>query len=320
MILGEVFIFSVISSLVGNDLILIPKIAVCLATFNGKSYLSEQLDSILTQTGVAVAVFVSVDVSTDGSEAWIDDKAQKDTRIVVLEHGERFGSAAKNFFRLLKDVDFSEFDYVALSDQDDIWQSDKLSHAIQKIQENALNGYSSNVTAFWPNGRQKLINKAQPQQQYDYMFESAGPGCTFVLTRTFALELQDFLVNNQDRCLAIDLHDWFIYAYARANGYKWFIDPEPHMLYRQHAENVVGANVGFAAKLARWKKLRAGWLVEQALLIASILGYSDSLPMQKLIRYNFVDRLWLILNVNKLRRRLRDMVALVLFLLMPLKR
>ena len=152
------------------------------------------------------------------------------------------------------------------------------------------------------------------------MFESAGPGCTFVLTKTFALELQEFLITNLEQCQSIALHDWFIYAYARSNGYKWFIDPEPHMLYRQHAENVVGANVGFAAKLARWKKLRAGWLVEQALLIASILGYSNSLPMRKLIRYNFVDRLLLILNVTKLRRRLRDRVALALFLLMPLKR
>ncbi len=33
------------------------------------------------------------------------------------------------------------------------------------------------------------------------------------------------------------------------------------MLYRQHAGNVVGANVGVKAKLARWQKLREGWLV-----------------------------------------------------------
>jgi len=83
---------------------------------------------------------------------------------------------------------------------------------------------------------------------------------------------------------------------------------------------VVGANVGLKAKLARWKKLRDGWLVEQALLIANILGYSNALPIQKLVRYNFADRLWLILNVTKLRRRLRDRAALALFLILPLKR
>ncbi|MDZ4142121.1 MAG: hypothetical protein U1C48_08965 [Methylotenera sp.] len=92
------------------------------------------------------------------------------------------------------------------------------------------------------------------------------------------------------------------------------------MLYRQHAGNVVGANVGVKAKLARWQKLREGWLVKQALLIADILGYNDAWQIQKLKRYHFIDRLALIANVNKLRRRLRDRVALALFLLLPLKK
>ncbi len=239
---------------------------------------------------------------------------------LVLLPPKENGSASANFFRLLRDVDLTDIDYLGLSDQDDVWLEDKLNSAIQIIVSNNVDAYSSNVLAFWPDGTKKLINKAQPQQSYDYMFESAGPGCTFVLTKTLALKLQEFLLKNEVKCQSVALHDWFIYAYARANGYKWFIDPTPHMLYRQHAENVVGANVGFTAKIARWKKLRAGWLVDQALLIASIVGYSNSLPMQKLARYHFVDRLWLIINITKLRRRMRDRIALVLFLLLPLKR
>jgi rhamnosyltransferase len=92
------------------------------------------------------------------------------------------------------------------------------------------------------------------------------------------------------------------------------------MLYRQHAGNVVGANVGVKAKLARWQKLREGWLVKQALLIADVLGYHDAWPIQKLKQYHFFDRLTLIKNIHKLRRRLRDRVALALFLLLPLKK
>ncbi len=48
------------------------------------------------------------------------------------------------------------------------------------------------------------------------------------------------------------------------------------MLCRQHESNVVGANVGVKAKLARWQKLREGWLVKQAFLIADILDYNDA--------------------------------------------
>jgi rhamnosyltransferase len=174
------------------------------------------------------------------------------------------------------------------------------------------------VTAFWPNGKQRLINKAQPQKQFDYMFESAGPGCTFVITQKLALEIQMFLIANKAQCQHVALHDWFIYAFARSRGFNWFIDHESHMFYRQHAENVVGANVGIKAKINRWKKMRNGWHVKQAILIADILGYSNQFPIKKLKSYRVIDRLVLIVNVKKLRRRFRDCSAFAIFLLFPL--
>ncbi|MDP2282433.1 MAG: glycosyltransferase [Methylotenera sp.] len=295
------------------------KISVLLATFNGEAYLNEQLKSIENQLDVEVLIVVSDDGSSDHTPQLLNEVLAVDRRITLLP-SQKQGGAAANFFRLLRDADLTQVDYVALADQDDIWQADKLSHAVQKILINNVDAYSSNVTAFWPNGSQKLINKAQPQQEWDYMFESAGPGCTFVLTQKLALGLQIFLIANQEKCQHIALHDWLIYAFARSRGFKWLIDHEAHMLYRQHAGNVVGANVGIKAKLARWQKLREGWLVKQALLIADILGHNDTWPIQKLKRYHFVDRLALIANVNKLRRRLRDRVALALFLLLPLKK
>lgn len=296
-----------------------PQIVVLLATFNGEAYLNEQLKSIKNQSEVDVLIMASDDGSFDYTPQLLNEACAVDYQMILLPR-QKLGSAAANFFRLLRDVDLTRFDYVALSDQDDIWQGDKLSCAVQKILKNNVDTYSSNVTAFWPNSKQKLINKAQPQQQWDYMFESAGPGCTFVLTKKIALDLQSFLIANQEKCKHIALHDWFIYAFARSRGFKWLIDNDSHMLYRQHAGNVVGANVGIKTKLARWQKLREGWLVKQVLLIADILGYSAAWPIQKLKRYHFFDRLILIINVSKLRRRLRDRIALALFLLLPLKK
>jgi rhamnosyltransferase len=296
-----------------------PRIAVLLATFNGATYLNQQLHSIRNQSNVETFIVASDDCSSDKTPILLNELCDLDIKLILLPN-KKLGSAVANFFRLLRDADLKNCDYVALSDQDDIWQKDKLSHAVQKIQENSVDAYSSNVTAFWLDGKQKQINKAQAQQQFDYMFESAGPGCTFVLTKEVALELQRFLITNQEKCQQVALHDWFIYAFARSKGFKWFIDSESHMLYRQHANNVVGANVGFKAKYVRWKKLREGWLIKQALLIADILGYTDAWPISKLKRYSLLDRLVLLINVKKLRRRLRDRIALALFLLMPLRK
>lgn len=296
-----------------------PKIAVLLATFNGEAFLNAQLNSIRYQSGVEVFIVASDDISIDSTPQILVKACVVDCNFFVLP-SKKLGYAAANFFRLLRDVDLTHIDYVALSDQDDIWHADKLAYAIEMISAKKVDAYSSNVTAFWPDGSQTIINKAQAQRQWDYMFESAGPGCTFVITKALALVLQEFLDMHQVACQPIALHDWFIYAFARSRGYQWFIDDEPHMNYRQHAGNVLGANVGVKAKLARLKKLREGWLIKQSLLIAEILGYSDAWPIQKLNRYQFFDRLALIINVSKLRRRMRDRVAFALFLLWPLRK
>ena len=297
-----------------------PKIAVLLATFNGEVWLQEQLESIQNQSNVDVSIVVSDDCSFDNTLQGLKTEMNAIGKRLILLPTQKLGSAAANFFRLLRDVDLSDVDYVALSDQDDIWLPNKLSHALEVTHVNQADAYSSNVIAFWPNGKKKIINKAQIQQDWDYMLESAGPGCTFVITKKLALALQDFLVKNKKACQSVDLHDWFIYAFARSKGYKWIIDDGSYMLYRQHADNVVGANVGLKAKLVRWRKLREGWLVQQALLIADILNYGNYLPMRQLRSPHVSDRLSLIINVKKLRRRWRDRMALILFLLLPLNK
>ncbi len=88
-----------------------PYVAVLLAAYNGMCWIEAQLSSILAQQGVNVCVFISVDPSSDETLAWCHKYARKDNRVVVLaDDGERFGGAAKNFFRLIRDVDFRGFD------------------------------------------------------------------------------------------------------------------------------------------------------------------------------------------------------------------
>ncbi|HBN14018.1 MAG TPA: glycosyl transferase, partial [Pseudohongiella sp.] len=43
------------------------RVAVLLAAYNGMQWLPEQLDSILSQVGVDVTVYVSTDRSSDGT-------------------------------------------------------------------------------------------------------------------------------------------------------------------------------------------------------------------------------------------------------------
>lgn len=289
-----------------------PKVAVCLAAFNGVPWLQQQLDSIFRQTNVAVMVFVSVDVSSDNTKEWIDQAAMHDLRVVVLPHGEHFGGAAPNFFRLLSDTDFSGFDYVSFADQDDIWLPDKLQRAHEMLSNTGADAYSSNVTAFWPDGRQALVEKSQKQVQWDFLFEAAGPGCTYVMRKELACAFQDLLKKRWVDVQQVGLHDWFVYAFACANGYRWVIDDYPGMLYRQHEKNQVGVNQGWRALRHRADKILSGWGLAQSALIADLVGLGEDPFVRRWSGGGRLAMLWLACHAWQCRRRLRDKLLFAL--------
>lgn len=286
----------------------LPKVAVLLAAYNGMQWIEEQVNSILNQQGVAVTLFFSVDLSTDGTDQWVKNLAEKHSNVVMLPYGERFGGAGPNFFRLIRDVDFSGFDAVSFADQDDIWFADKLHRACTLLQGGQYDVYSSNVTAFWPDGKQMLIDKAQPQKQFDHFFEAAGPGCTYVFNIDAASAFKRFLIGLGERIQAVSLHDWLAYAFCRHNGFKWYIDPAPSMLYRQHANNQVGTNTGLSAYIKRFQLISQKWYRKQILTIAGLVAPS--------VFDNFNSRIFLLKNIRQLRRSARDTLFLMAVLVL----
>ncbi len=282
-----------------------PRVAILLAAYNGITWLPEQLDSILGQRNVEVSVFASVDLSTDGTEDWLLEQSRQDFRIVVLAP-ERFGGAAANFFRLLRDVDFKDFDFVALADQDDKWLPHKLERAAHRLETENAAGYSANVTAFWSDGRTQLIDKAQPQTALDFIFEAAGPGCTYVLNKALATALQAFITAHPNELGEVYLHDWFIYAFARAQGFPWIMDATPCMQYRQHASNQVGVNKGLNALLRRARMATSGWAFAQAAMIAHLVGANRLPQIASWLSGGRIGLLRLSLHARLCRRHPRD--------------
>lgn len=283
-----------------------PKVAVLLAAYNGMEFIQVQLESVLKQKDVLVSVFISVDKSSDNTFEWCNEFSMNDSRVSVLPYGEQFGGAAPNFFRLIRDVDFADFDLVALSDQDDIWLEDKLITAYYSMKKNNVDAYSSNVMAFWDDGQQAIIDKAQAQRKYDYLFEAAGPGCTYVLASLPLQKFKENLLKKKQLVNQITLHDWLIYAFFRANNYGWYIDGNYKMLYRQHQNNQVGVNKGAVAALKRFELFKSGWYRQQVGTISQVVD--SELP-------DLSSRYLILRNIAQLRRKLTDRVVLFFFVL-----
>ena len=293
------------------------KIAVLLASYNGVKYIKEQVDSILNQKEVDVTIFISDDLSTDGTIEYLQEIYKGLENIVYLPSGSKFGGAGKNFFRLIRDVDFSSFDFISFVDQDDIWYEDKLIRAIKTIEDKQLDAYSSNILAFWEDGKEMIINKSSSQARYDYLFEAAGPGCTYVLKKDLAIFLQNFICDNWEDVNKVELHDWFIYAFARENNYKWHIDEKPSMRYRQHTLNQVGANDGLKAKLKRLKKVFSSWYREEIIKIIKVLRLENKYKFSKyILNKSYLNNLLLLKYSFEFRRNKKEKLFLSLLILL----
>ena len=289
-----------------------------MASYNGLSWISEQIDSIVNQEGVIVTIYVSDDISNDGTYNYLCKLSEFNAQIQLLSRKVKFGGAGSNFYRLIQEVNISGFDFIAFADQDDIWESDKLINHISLAKQHKADGVSSNVIAFWPNGKKRLITKSKPLLKWDFLFESAGPGCTFLMTPWLVNSLRKLLVDENSPAKKVVLHDWLTYAVCRAHGHKWVIDYRPSIQYRQHENNVIGANSGLKAKWIRLVKLKQGWyraeVTKVTKVCAAISGEAEVKKILALLKSkNIISQLKLLFYVSQARRNVLD--RLVLFIL-----
>jgi rhamnosyltransferase len=243
-------------------------VLVLLTAYNGSRFIREQIQSILAQEGVQLRVAVRDDGSSDETRAEIARSA-RDSRIKVSHtSGGRSGSAAQNLFTLIRENAAKEFDYIAFSDQDDLWHRDKIMRACACLERDRAVGYSSATIAAWTDGRERILRQATLPTPSDFLFEGAGQGCTFVLKSDFYSRVRSFVSYQPQLTARLHYHDWAVYALARSWGLSWSFDPTPSMRYRQHENNDTGARRSFSGISRRLALLKDGWYRSQVCEIA----------------------------------------------------
>lgn len=209
------------------------KVQILMSTYNGERFLEEQLNSLLQQTYDNMEILIRDDGSKDGTAAILKKYQEKYDNIqVYLE--ENVG-LTKSFFTLLQR---SDADYIAFSDQDDVWLEEKVERAVErleKIKEPAL--YCSNKILVDTNLK---IIKENAHRKLKPAFENAVvecicTGCTSMMNRALAENIKEHIPEN-----AI-IHDWWCYLTASYLG-KVIFDENAYIWYRQHERNVIGAS------------------------------------------------------------------------------
>lgn len=236
-----------------------PHVTVLLALYDGCEHLEEQLRSYLDQSLRPARVLASDDRPHDGTGAVFQNFGTQVTAPLCwdLIEGPQQG-LTRNFLHLLATVGPAETDYVALSDQDDIWLPEKLQSAVHQI---AAQGDRPVLlgTRSWewsPSTGQKVLSRhiPPPLNFAHALVQNYAGGNTMVLNRS-ALKLVQAALPGMPQPA---LHDWWLYQLISGAGGVVLLDPEPRLLYRQHSDNQVGANATLHSKLRRFGHMLTG--------------------------------------------------------------
>jgi len=231
------------------------KVAILLCTYHGQHYLAEQLDSFAAQSHSNWEVWASDDGSKDDTHAILEAYQQKwpDGRLSI-HFGPAEGFAA-NFLSLTCKASI-DADYYAYSDQDDIWESNKLARAVEWLKtlpENIPALYCSRTRLVDSNNNEIGVSPlfTKPPSFANALMQNIGGGNTMVFNNAARNLLREAGEN-----LPVITHDWWAYMVITGCGGRVFYDAEPTLRYRQHDGNLVGMNATWSA---RFKRIRMLW-------------------------------------------------------------
>jgi glycosyltransferase involved in cell wall biosynthesis len=199
-------------------------VSIALCTYNGQKYLAEQIESLLNQSYQHFEVIIVDDCSTDGTFAIATDFATRDARIKCFANDVNLGFN-KNFEKALN---LCTGDFIAICDQDDIWEPNKIQVLLDAIGDNWM-VYSNSVFMSADGktfGRKLLENVNLPGKDYKaLLLNNYISGHTAMFSREFLSYILPFPEQG--------FYDWWMGFIALYHGRLAFAD-EVLTKYRQH--------------------------------------------------------------------------------------
>lgn len=259
-------------------------IAVMMSTFNGEAYVEEQINSILNQLNVKISLFIRDDGSKDKTISIISNKINQNPNIHLIQ-GENVG-VGNSFMNLLYSTP-DDYDFYAFSDQDDIWESEKICKSIELLKASDKKLYISNQKCVDKNGDflNMRYKSKPPLEVIDVLSQNRGTGCTMVFNNQFKRLLCEAKRRPSKEILQLRIHDvWVTMVGVLTQSIVY--DNNAYICYRQHENNVVGAFAPsvkdkFKTKInkLRNKDLRNGRSLLAKEVIEHYYDYAKSYPI-----------------------------------------
>lgn len=208
---------------------------VLLSTYNGQTFLKEQLDSIADQDfDGLITTLVRDDGSSDDTLSILENYPQTESRRFQIIKGENI-RPQRSFLELIRLA--PKADYYFFADQDDVWDADKVSTAVKAM------GCLEHPVCWCANFRhtytdllvyeEKALAQKPPFDPLQIIFYNQIPGCCMGFNWALMELLQAMNLPN------VMMHDSYVLALAAACGNVLY-DDNARISHRIHESNVVG--------------------------------------------------------------------------------
>ena len=229
-----------------------PKIEILMATYNGETYIREQIDSIINQTYKNWVLLVRDDNSKDNTVSIIEEYEQKDSRIRLLRDKKGNLGFVRNFEELMAN---SLEDFIMFSDQDDYWIENRIEKYIEIItnlsSEDMKKPLLIHSNSFICDKelnikKEKFISNCAEDKEFDIVFFNyIVQGSTALINRKLVNLALPFSSK-------VTLHDRYLHLLAEFLGKRIFLN-QSLMKYRQHDNNKIGASYSIVKKILKKK-------------------------------------------------------------------
>lgn len=167
-----------------NRTTLLQMVSIVLCTYNGDRYLRQQLDTLVEQTYPVCEIVAQDDGSTDQTMDILLEYAARYPYIKVYQNDGEHGVNG-NFYRA---IERATSDYIAICDQDDLWERDKIARQMQAIGQAVL--CAGRSVPFSEDGSPVHVDSRKPNLTVLRMMYCAEiAGHTMLLRRDFLQRL-----------------------------------------------------------------------------------------------------------------------------------
>jgi len=282
-----------------------PLVSIAMITYNGEKYLAQQLESIYAQSYKNIEVIVCDDGSTDKTIDIL--QAYKDSHDLKFHLNEVNLGINKNF---AKAFSLCKGDFIAPSDQDDIWAENKIETLVNEIEGHALIYSITSAIDEEGNPLKDFAFKKDAYIQGSNKLAFLFDNCVSGHTTMFIKELLPFM----KEIPKIVYPDWWSAFVASSYSSIKFLDT-PLVSYRRHANQATHENNSSKSIFSFFKvkeQKRMAYIKEvkeqlKAFSSLSILNLQTKTYMQDLLKeFEKYDTLYYNKKLEKLLQEHED--------------